>query len=271
MSDLTETLGRAGLNLDEALAGEDDLGRVQRAIVREQAIRRGMAKTGEGREVVAEMLDGLAAMDQEAVLDLAEGNPTTMADALARYIRILSQKPTEMHPEQVQNDLSAILEYPWSAEEEQLAGHDLNQSLRLEVVEGDDRDLVVTLGDNRWPVITIDYESCGSSGQRVAEEVARAVHRAVLARVIADRDHRVQINAAEAASLVAWAVNSSGGSWSPSVSSRLSVDAVSGGGWLVRTRPYAWQHQVGEERRRLKQEQDARNDRPAETWGRADG
>ena len=69
--------------LADLLADDADLAAAQRAIVREKAIRDAMARTGEGRAVVVEMVDAMDAMDQEAVLDLAEGSPTTLEDALA--------------------------------------------------------------------------------------------------------------------------------------------------------------------------------------------
>lgn len=72
----------------------------------------------------------------------------------------------------------------------------------------------------------------------LAETVARAVHRAVLVRVLADRDHHVQLNDTERRALIGF-LERPNGSWTGQ--GRLSVDAVSGGGVLVRTRPYSHQ------------------------------
>jgi hypothetical protein len=136
----------------------------------------------------------------------------------------------------VLSDLSAILEYPWRDEEALLALHEPN--VRLYIEEGDNRDLEIRIGDNRWLVATVNWEEAGSAGQHAAEQVARAVHRAVLVRVLADRDHHVQLNAVQTADLAQWLTRPNG---SMSDGQRLSVDAVAGGGVLVRTRPYSYQ------------------------------
>lgn len=249
--------------LADALANTEDLGRVDRALARERAIRAAMARTGEGRVPVAEMIDAMDSMSQEAVLDLTEGEPTTLIGVLRRYIDTL--RLPGMHQDTVAAELTALLDYPWPVEEERLASHGLNQSLQLHVEHPDDPDgggVSVAIGSNRWEIYrTKTHGEAGLAVGEAVEEVARAVYRAVLARVIGDREHSVQINAGEASSLIAWAVNSSGGSWSPGVSSRLDVRAVAGGGWLVRTRPYAYQYQVNEERRRMEREAQVR------TWG----
>lgn len=226
--------------LTDLLAGADDLGAWRAALAREQAIRDAMATTGEGREVVAEMLDALIAMDEEAVLDLAEGEPTTLADALARYRDSLNEIPEgeQIGVDGVINHLSAILAYPWSGEEALIQLHEPHQSVALDVARTEDR-LEVHVGGSF--VFSADVNDHSGPSLRALENASRAVYRTVLARVIADRDHHVQINGAELASLVQWATNSSGGSWSPDRGSRLSVDAVAGGGVLVRTRPYAYQ------------------------------
>lgn len=224
--------------LTDLLAGADDLGAWRAALAREQTIRDAMARTGEGREVVAEMLDSMAAMDEEAVLDLAEGEPTTLADALARYADNLN-KGVELHLDRVVDDLRAILAYPWSGEEALIQLHEPHQSVALDVTRTKDQ-LEVYVGGSF--VFRADVDDRTQDRILLAlENASRVVWRAVLARVIADRDHHVQINGAELASLVQWATNSSGGSWSPDRGSRLSVDAVAGGGVLIRTRPYAYQ------------------------------
>jgi hypothetical protein len=236
-----EEMSNVKLDWPAWLAGADDLVVVQRAVVREGAIRRVMAETGESREVVAESLDAMEAMDQEAVLELADGNPTTLADALTRYIRIVrtwEEPDGRVDRDVVLSDLSAILEYPWRDEESLLALHEPNGGVQLHIEEGDNRDLEIRIGDNRSLVATVNWEEAGSAGQHAAEQVARAVHRAVLVRVLADRDHTVQLNAVQTADLAQWLTRPNG---SMSDGQRLSVDAVSGGGVLVRTRPYSYQ------------------------------
>jgi len=231
-------LGFADLSV--ALSCEQDLAAVERAVVRERAIRQTMAETGEARAVVVETIDAALSMDQESVLELTEGAPTTLADALARYVRLLPEAVTGMTGEisdQIASDLSAILEYPWPAEEALVALHQ-PEGVALHIEEGDDRDLEIRIGPNRWLVCTVNWEDAGSGGQRAAEEVARAIHRAVLARVIADRPHHVQLNDAERRDLIGF-LERPNGSWTGG--GRLSVDAVSGGGVIVRTRPYTYQ------------------------------
>lgn len=234
---------------------ELDLDRLARELVRERAIRDGMARTGEGRQPVADMLDAMAAMDEEAVLDLTEGEPTTLQDALTRYVRIVETWDEVIPRDRVAGDLDAILEYPWAAEEERLASHGLNSSVRLTVETCDDRDLSVKLGG--WELAHVSWEEAGSAGIAAAEEVARAVHRSLLARVIADRDHHVQLNGAEVADLRAFLASQpmSGSAW---IGQRLTVDAVAGGGLLVRTRPYAYQHAHAAEAKRVRDELERR-------------
>jgi hypothetical protein len=239
--------------IDKDALAELDLDALSRELVRERAIRDGMARTGEGRQTVADMLDAMASMDQEAVLDLTEGEPTTLQDALTRYVRIVETWDEVIPRDRVAGDLDAILEYPWAAEEERLASHGLNSSVRLTVETRDDRDLSVKLGG--WELARVSWEEAGSGGILAAEEVARAVHRSLLARIIADRDHHVQLNGAEVADLRAFLVRPNGSAW---IGQRLTVDAVEGGGLLVRTRPYSYQHAHAAEARRLREEQAGR-------------
>lgn len=107
---MIETLGRAGLTLAEALAEESDLDAVVKALARETVIRHMMAETGEPREIVAEQIDALSSMDQEAVLDLTEGEPTTLRDALGRYVDAIQPDDTG---ETVVDALNAILAHPF--------------------------------------------------------------------------------------------------------------------------------------------------------------
>lgn len=227
-----------------------DLDEVRRALVRETVIRQTMARSGEGRAPVADMVDALDSMGQEAVLDLAEGEPTTLVDALRRYLDEL-EKRDELQPrDRVVDELGTILAYPWSGEEERLAGHGVNSSVRLSVVYPDDDHVEVRFGTNGHVVASGNYDELGRSGMAKVEEVAEAVHRALLARVIPDRDHIVGLNSSDRRSLLAWLERPSG-SWHSDDPSRVTVDAVEGGGVLVRTRPYSYQHAIGSERRAL--------------------
>lgn len=100
----------------EGLLAEADLKAVMHALAREQVIRDAMAETGESREIVEEMLGSLESMDQEAVLELTEGEPTTLRDALERFTSEL-QGRLEGDPGstfgEVLDGLQAILAYPF--------------------------------------------------------------------------------------------------------------------------------------------------------------
>jgi hypothetical protein len=234
--------------LAETLAGVDDLDQVIRAVARERVIRDTMARTGEGRAIVAEMADAVESMNQEAVLGLTDGEPTTMRDALSRYIDSLEEEdgrssdPVELGPYAmtVVDHLTTILNYPWSAEEERVQLHNPHYGLALNMVRADNgEDLEIRMGDNRWLIATVHPEDSRSLFT-VAQEVAEAVYRATLARVIADRDHHVQLNSTERQSLLAWLERPSG-SWRTDDWGRMTVDAVAGGGVIVRTRPRSYQ------------------------------
>lgn len=222
------------------LATETELDSVVRAVARERSIRQGMAATGQGRQPVADMLDSLEAMDTEGVLDLTEGQPTTLADALRQYIDVMETRDELQPRARVMDELAAILAYPWSEEEKTVQLHDPHHGLSLHVLHPDDDHVEIRMGSNRWLVASGNYDELGRSGMAKMEEVAEAVYRATLARVIADRDHHVQLNSAETTDLIQWLarVPRGGSVW---VSERLSLDAVQGGGVLVRTRPYGRQ------------------------------
>lgn len=227
--------------LAEMLAGVDDLDVVIKAVARERVIRDTMARTGEGRETVVDMADALDSMSQEAVLGLTEGEPTTMRDALSRYVDDLESRHGDyVSPVTVAEELTEILNYPWSAEEERIQLHNPHYGLALHISEGDNRDLEIRMGNNRWLIATVGWEEAGSGGQRAAQEVAEAVYRATLARVIADRDHHVQLNSMERQTLLAWLERPSG-SWRTDDWGRMTMDAVAGGGVIVRTRPRTYQ------------------------------
>lgn len=220
-----------------------DLGEVERALVREHAIRAAMARTGEGRTIVAEGIDALQSMDREAVLNLTEGNPTTLPDALARYTRIVETWDELVPRDRVVGDLDAILENPWPAEEERLASHGINQSVDLHVGNAGSSAVVLMGGPSRWEI----YRTETYGNQAVVDAVegaAHAVHRAVLTRVIADRDHHVKLSGKDTTDLYHWLERQTG-SWRPSDPSRVTIDAT-GGGIMIRTRPYAYQHRVAQ-------------------------
>jgi hypothetical protein len=223
--------------LAEMLAGVDDLDVVIKAVARERVIRDTMARTSEGREVVAEMADAVESMNQEAILELTDGEPTTMRDALSRYIDSLPGPDGEAADWDVVGDLTTILNYPWSAEEERVQLHNPHYGLALHIVQVDDRT-EIRMGNNRWLVADIQHEGYGMG--EMVREVAEAVYRATLARVIADRDHHVQLDASERQSLLAWLERPSG-SWRTDDWGRMTMDAVAGGGVIVRTRPRSYQ------------------------------
>lgn len=93
-----------------AVLEEADLEQATKALARETVIRHMVAETGEPREIVAEMVDAHASMDQEAVLNLTEGEPTTLRDALERYVESVRQNGV---PAGAEYDLEALLAYPY--------------------------------------------------------------------------------------------------------------------------------------------------------------
>lgn len=240
--------------LRDLLAKADDLGAWADALSRETAIRQVMEETGEPREIVEEAVGAMDAMAEEGVLDLAEGNPTTLKDGLSRYVEALEQRDEVLARDWVLSDLYALLNYPWPGEEATLATHGQNDSIMMGVSIEEDRDIVIRFGPNGHEVYRGNWEELGSAGQMGVQEATAAVYRALLVRVIGDRDHHVQLNRKDTESLVAWLTSAvRGGSWIPDEAKRLTVDAVEGGGILVRTRPYAWELGAGrivEERRR---------------------
>lgn len=96
--------------LDALMIEVAELDQVIQAVAREKVIRSVMAETGEPREIVAEMVDANRSMDQEAVLDLTEGEPTTLRAALERYLEEVRQNGV---PAGAEYDLEAILAYPF--------------------------------------------------------------------------------------------------------------------------------------------------------------
>jgi len=218
------------VDMVDLLASMEDLEEVQTALSRETTIRRAMASSGEDRQTIIEMIDAIDSMDQEAVLSLTEGEPTTLIDALGRYVDRMDS--ADLAESAVRNDLGALLAYPWSEEEATIATHGANASVKLRVELGEHRTAVM-VGDFK----VADIPTQDPYVKAVTQDVAEAVHRAVLARVIGDREHIVQLNASETTWLKAW-LTSPNGSHPTGVDDRLTVEAMSDGGLLVRTRPY---------------------------------
>lgn len=222
------------------IEGANDLGKVAKALSRETLIRGLMTQTGESRKIVTEMVDAADSMNEEGILVLTDGEPTTLRDALNRYVGWLEDQD-DNEPilcGVVGSELTALLNYPWPGEEALIELHEDNPSLRLTVQRPDDEHLVVKIGDHE--VAGANHDEHGWDGIQVVEETARAVHRAVLARVIADRPHHVQLNSTDRQAMLLW-LERPNGSWSPEHGGRFSLDAVEGGGVLVRTRPYKYQ------------------------------
>ena len=170
MPDLTETLGHAGVNLDEALAGESDLDRVQAALVRERVIREVMRESGEERQHVTDMLDAMRSMADEAVLDLMEGAPTTLRAGLQRYVEELEGRDELQPRDRVVSDLGALLAYPWPVAS---AG----PGQELEIRQPDDEHLEVWIGGRE--VASANHDEHGWSGMAAVQTTAENVHKAL--------------------------------------------------------------------------------------------
>lgn len=151
--------------LADLLAGADDLGAWRDALAREQAIREVMAESGESREVVEEAIGAMEAMASEEVLDLTEGNPTTLRDGLERYLRALEQRDEVLARDWVLSDLAALLSYPWPAGATGLA---IDREDGLERKEGEPEGYHV-----RETITLEDYPLMGSSPAERAESLAR--------------------------------------------------------------------------------------------------
>lgn len=104
------------MDIRDMLAQVEDLETVTPALARESVIRSGMAETGEDRQSVADLLDAALSMDQEGVLELTDGEPTTLADALRRYVEDLEQNAATVDVRSTQaivGELDSLLAYPW--------------------------------------------------------------------------------------------------------------------------------------------------------------
>lgn len=153
--------------LEAMLAEIPDLAAFRRLVVREEVIRQGMADTGESRQTLVDMIGAADSMDQEAVLALTDGAPTTLRDALATYADELSKRDdTETASvSQVFNDVTALLEFPYPGE------------LRLEL--DDEEDETLTIRVNGRDLFTANHDEHGHAGMAAAREAAQAVFDAV--------------------------------------------------------------------------------------------
>jgi len=104
-------------SLADLMAQAPDLDAVKAALIREDATRHVMAETGEDRQTVTDMMAAVDSMDQEAVLDLMDGEPTTLRAGLQTYVAELSKRDPdgdELTPvARVLAELGALLAYPW--------------------------------------------------------------------------------------------------------------------------------------------------------------
>jgi hypothetical protein len=210
----------------------EGLENIRDAVSREWSIRKVMAETGEDRQTVIDTMGAIDSMDQEAVLALTSGAPTTLADGLQAYIESLPSSDGTAADWDVASDLHALLMYPWPEEEATIATHGANASVGLRVQVDEHRTCVYVGGQKVADIPTQD-----AYVKAVVQEVAEAVHRAVLARVIGDRPHHVSINQTDRLDLLNW-LDRPNGSWSAGGTDRLSVNALEGGGILVRTSPF---------------------------------
>jgi hypothetical protein len=162
-----------GIDLEKWLSETTELDTVMRALVRERVIREGMADTGESREIVAEMLDASISMDQEGVLDLMEGEPTTLAAGLRRYVEEL-EKRDELQPrDRVIGELDSLLAYPWP-----IASAGPGQE--LEIRQPDDEHVEVWIGGRE--VASANHDEHGWSGMAAVQTTAENVHKALTSK-----------------------------------------------------------------------------------------
>ena len=228
---MIETLNYAGVPLDKALEREPDLDKIKAALIREYWIRRVMTDTGEDRQTVIDGIGAVESMDQEAVLDLTSGAPTTLADGLQALIETLDEQVMYGGSEVI-DTLHALLTYPWPEEEATIATHGANAAVGLRV-DMDANTLTVYVGGQKIHVANHEENTLPA-----AADVAEAVHRAVLARVIGDRPHHVQLSSSERMALIQFLDWPNGGSIS--IGKRLSVNAVEGEVVLIQTQPHTY-------------------------------
>lgn len=157
-----------------ATLSTEGLEAAERALSRERVIRETMRETGEPREISAEMVDALDCMTEEAVLDLMDGEPTSLRAGLVKYIEGLAPRyPGGMHVDSVTGELEALLEYPWPVASAPLAGLELSSGY-----PEDDEHLVVKLGGRE--VATANHDEHGWSGMEAVQRTAEQVHAAMI-------------------------------------------------------------------------------------------
>jgi len=151
------------------LSQAPDLGRVTRALARETVLRQVMTETGESREIVADMIDAMDSMSEEAVLDLTDGEPTTLRDALSRYVERLNnlgnQKREEIYAN-IADELDTLLTYPWPVQQ---PGVHVDLEDNLERREGEPH------GYHRRRTTETGYPLMGSSDAEREESHQRAI------------------------------------------------------------------------------------------------
>jgi hypothetical protein len=158
----------AGLtyDLDSVLRSVDDLDTVVRALARERVIRDVMRDSGEERQHVADMLDAMISVSQEGVEELTDGQPTTLRDALQRYVESLDTN--DPFPLSLVDDLCAILAYPFPGPSVDLEMTDDGHVMKISV--GGSALLTVDRGDNT-------LSSVSSAVQTVHEAVMDRLSR----------------------------------------------------------------------------------------------
>lgn len=156
----------------DALADTVDLDAVVRAAARERSIRDTMRETGEPREIVAELLDSIISMGDEAVLTLTEGEATTLKDGVVKYIGHLEAQGDTASLD-VAADLTTLVEHSWPV------ASPPREALALDVgYPEDDEHLVVKLGGRE--VATANHDEHGWSGMEAVQRTAEQVHAAMI-------------------------------------------------------------------------------------------
>lgn len=157
----------------ELIAQASDLDTVMRALVRERVIREGVADTGEDYQTVADMLDASISMDQEGVLDLVEGDATTLAAGLQRYVEELTGRDELQPRDRIVGELDSLLAYPWP-----IASAGPGQA--LEIRQPDDEHVEVWIGGRE--VASASHDEHGWSGMAAVQATAQEVHKALTSK-----------------------------------------------------------------------------------------
>lgn len=156
--------------LADMLTELPDLEPLKRLILREMTIRAVMVETGEPRDIVTDLADASDSMGQEAVLGLTDGAPTTLRDAVVRYVDMLGDdgEGTETPKVVVIDELTSILNYPYPG----VAGSELE-------ADEDSEDETMILRVNGREVYRANHDVHGYAGMSAAREAAEAVLRAL--------------------------------------------------------------------------------------------